>query len=54
MVSWLYRRQTLTLVLPVLENSRSIGVDKLVQMDALEPAKRLSPFGMVGQNGVCL
>ena len=28
----------------MLENARSVGVDKLVQMDALEPAKELSPF----------
>ena len=29
----------------MLENARSVEVDKLVQMDALEPAKKLSPFG---------
>ena len=36
----------------MLESARSVGVDKLVQMDALEPAKKFSPFGMVRQNGV--
>ena len=29
----------------MLENARSVGVDKLVQMDALEPAKKLSRSG---------
>ena len=28
------------------------GLTKLVQMDALEPAKKLSPFGIVGQKMV--
>ena len=37
----------------MLENACSVRVDNLVKMDALEPAKTLSPFGMVGQIGVC-
>ena len=36
----------------MLESARRVGVDKLVQMDALEPPKKFFSFGMVGQNGV--
>ena len=53
MIWWFCRCHIVALVFPVLESVRSVGVDKLVQMDALEPAKKFFPFGMVGQNGVC-
>ena len=39
--------------LAALKNACSIGVDCLVQMDALEPAEKLFPAGMIGQYNVC-
>ena len=38
--------------MPTLENARSVGVNELVQMDVLEPAKKLFPVGMVALNVV--